>query len=291
MFYSAEELLTVCHELKAPIWKATLITESENSHLTESELLAHGYEAWKVMQESSQVGLEEPVYSLSGMTGGDAAKLYEYASTSSPLVGANLLKSMAMALSTSETNAAMGRIVAAPTAGASGILPATLMTLSKQHGFEDSRVVESLFTASAIGQIVASKASIAGATGGCQAECGTAAAMAAAASAEICGATPEMVLDAASFALINIMGLVCDPVAGLVEFPCALRNASGTMNALISADMALAGMKSLIPFDEVVDAMKEVGQDMSPTLRETALGGLAITPTGCLLKKTYMPDL
>lgn len=187
---------------------------------------------------------------------------------------------MAMALSTSEVNASMGKIVAAPTAGASGILPSALFTAKEKFNLSDDDMINGLFTAAGIGEIVAKNATISGAYGGCQAECGVAAAMAAAAIVEMLGGSPETCLHASSISLINIMGLVCDPIAGLVEFPCAFRNASGVVNALISADLALAGIKSLVPFDEVVEAMYRVGKSLPDTLKETALGGLAATPTG-----------
>ena len=192
---------------------------------------------------------------------------------------------MAKALSTSEVNASMGKIVAAPTAGAAGIIPAALLTVKERFDLSDEDLINGLFTAAGIGLIRAKNATISGAEGGCQAECGSASAMVAAAIVELLGGDVDQALNAASFALINVMGLVCDPVAGLVEFPCIFRNASGVINALISADLALAGVKSLIPFDEVVEAMYKVGKTMPEALRETALGGVADTLTGREVKK------
>ena len=193
-------------------------------------------------------------------------------------------KVMARAFSTSEVNASMGRICAAPTAGASGIIPATIISVAEKFHASEDQIIDALFTASGIGEIIAKNATLSGAEGGCQAECGAAAAMSSAALVEMAGGTAEMSLHAAATALKNIMGLICDPIAGLVEAPCAKRNASGAVNAMLSADLALAGVKSIIPFDEVVEAMYKVGKALPSTLRETALGGIAVTPTGIRIK-------
>ena len=230
--------------------------------------------------ESSKHALNNDVVSVSGLIGGEAKKVIEYKNSNETICGNTINEAMAMALSTSEVNASMGKIVAAPTAGASGILPSALFTAKEKFNLSDDDMINGLFTAAGIGEIVAKNATISGAYGGCQAECGVAAAMAAAAIVEMLGGSPETCLHASSISLINIMGLVCDPIAGLVEFPCAFRNASGVVNALISADLALAGIKSLVPFDEVVEAMYRVGKSLPDTLKETALGGLAATPTG-----------
>jgi len=214
-------------------------------------------------------------------------KVEDYKNTHKTVSGEIINAAMAKALSTSEVNASMGKIVAAPTAGASGIIPAALLTVKERFDLSDEDLINGLFTAAGIGQIIAKNATISGAEGGCQAECGSASAMAAAAIVELLGGDVKKSFNAASFALINIMGLVCDPVAGLVEFPCALRNASGVINALVSADLALAGVESLIPFDEVVEAMYKVGKAMPESLRETALGGVADTLTGKEVKKRF----
>ena len=190
-----------------------------------------------------------------------------------------------MALAVADTNACMGKIVAAPTAGSCGIMPAAIVSIMNEKKIPIKNVVMSLFTASAIGLVIANKASIAGAEGGCQAECGAASAMAACALVEMCGGTPEMVGNACAIALKNILGLVCDPVAGLVEIPCIKRNAMGTANAFTAAELALAGIGSAIPPDEVIWAMKKVGDSMSSALKETGEGGLAATPTGKALKQ------
>ena len=197
-------------------------------------------------------------------------------------------RAMARAMSTSEVNSSMGRIVAAPTAGAAGILPGVITSMKERFDLSEEIIITGLLNSSAIGEIIAKNATISGAEGGCQAECGSASSMAASAVVEMLGGTVEQCFHAASFALLNIMGLVCDPVAGLVEFPCALRNASGVTNALLSADLALAGVESIIPFDEIVDTMYDVGRSMPASLRETALGGIAATPTGEEIKKRIL---
>jgi L-serine dehydratase len=197
---------------------------------------------------------------------------------------------MSRALSCTEVNAAMGRIVAAPTAGSCGILPAVIITAAEALGADEDKMIEGLFTASGVGQIIAKNATLSGAEGGCQAECGSASAMAAAAVVEMAGGTPQMAFDAAAIALQNVLGLVCDPIAGLVEVPCSNRNASGAVNALICADLVLSGANSVIPFDEVVQAMYRIGKLMPESLRETAIGGLAATPTAVKLSKQLLAE-
>lgn len=196
-----------------------------------------------------------------------------------------MVRAMARAISSSEVNAAMGKIVACPTAGSCGILPAVIISAGEKLNKSEEELVNALFTASGVGIIIAKNATLSGAEGGCQAECGSAAAMASAAVVEMMGGTVEQALDAAAIVIKNILGLVCDPVAGLVEVPCAKRNIAGTVNALTTADIVMSGVKSMIPFDEVVWAMYKVGKQLSPELRETALGGIAITPTALKLKK------
>jgi L-serine dehydratase len=202
-----------------------------------------------------------------------------------PLSGEFCATAMAKAIAIAECNASMGRIVAAPTAGSCGILPATILTMEALYHIPEEKLILSLFTAGAIGLVIVREASIAGAEGGCQAECGSAAALAAAAMVELRGGTPSQAANACAIAIKNQLGLVCDPVAGLVEVPCVKRNAGGVMCAIAAADMALAGIKSVIPVDEVISAMREVGEALPATLRETAQGGLAVTPTGLALKQ------
>ncbi len=247
---------------------------------TEEELFKNMEHALQVMKESVQDGLDPVKRSASGLTGGDAFKMNEAVKNGRNICGPFFGKAMVKALAVSQTNACMGRIVASPTAGSCGILPSALLTLAEERNIPDRDLVMALFTASAVGIIIATNASVAGAAGGCQAECGAASAMAAAAMVELCGGTPKQCEHACAIALKNILGLVCDPVAGLVEIPCIKRNAGGVGNAMVAAELALAGIESHIPADEVIIAMKKIGDTMSPALKETAEGGLACTPTG-----------
>jgi len=285
MFNKGFELIKLCNEKNKKISEIVIEKELLNSGMKYEELMNKMKEILKTMENSSNYSLHKEVISVSRLSGGNAKKVEEYKNTHKTICGEMINSAMAMALSTSEVNASMGRIVAAPTAGASGIVPAALFAVKNRLNLSDEDMISGLFTAAGIGEIVAKNATVSGAEGGCQAECGVASAMAAAAIVELAGGSVESSLDAASFSIINIMGLVCDPIAGLVEYPCALRNASGVANALISADLALAGVKSLVPFDEVVEAMYKVGKLMPESLRETALGGIADTETGREVKK------
>lgn len=285
MFNKAEELLRLCNEKDKKISEIVIEKEIKNNDISYDELMNRMKDTLSVMKTSATSALNKEIKSVSGLTGGDSKKVEDYKNSGNTLTGSLIISAMAKALSTSEVNASMGRIVAAPTAGASGILPSALLSAGEKLNLTDEQLIMGLLTAAGIGQIVAKNATVSGAEGGCQAECGVASAMAATAIVEMAGGTPEASLHAASFALVNIMGLVCDPIGGLVEYPCALRNASGVVNALISADLALAGVKSLVPFDEVVDAMYKVGKLLPESLRETALGGVATTPTGERLRR------
>ena len=229
--------------------------------------------------------MKSPRKSATGLSGGDAIKLSEAMLAGKTIGGPMLDKILIKALAMAESNACMGRIVAAPTAGSCGILPAVLLTAKEEGKISYSDMVMSMFTAGAIGMVIARRATISGAEGGCQAECGSASAMAAGALVEALGGTPEMVGHACAPSLKNVLGLVCDPVAGLGEIPCIKRNAMGGANALVAAELALAGIESVIPADEVIDAMRAVGRLMVPSLRETGEGGLAATPTGKKLAK------
>lgn len=237
-----------------------------------------------VMKDAAEKGARADMVSASGLSGGAAFRMKERAQGET-LSGSFCARAIARALAVSEYNAAMGKIVAAPTAGACGILPAAVLTMMEEKAAPERAAVLSLFTAGALGMVIAAEASLSGAAGGCQAECGSAASMAAAALAELGGARPAAVLHAAAIALKNQLGLVCDPVAGLVEVPCIKRNAGSVMCAIAAADMALAGIESVIPFDEVVSAMAEIGEAMPTSLRETALGGLAATPSGLEIRR------
>ena len=232
-----------------------------------------------IMRESVQKGMDRSLHSISGLTGGQAPKLNDAVLAGLTAGGSLLGRAEVKALAIAEANAAMDRIVAAPTAGSCGILPGVLLTLQEEKGLTDEQLLPGLYTAAAIGLVIATHASISGAEGGCQAECGSASAMAAAAAVVLLGGTPRQAVDAVGFALMNIMGLVCDPVQGLVEVPCVYRNVSGVSNALSAADLALSGIKCPLPPDEVVDAMKAVGDMMPPALRETGEGGCAACPS------------
>lgn len=288
MFNKASELLELCDKKGKKISEIAAEREIIQTEIALEDLRDQVYEVYETMFTSATVGLEEDIISLSGMTGGNARKMEEYRRNNKTVSGDVSVEAMAKAFSTSEVNASMGRIVAAPTAGASGIMPSAMLTVKNRFDLDRDTLIDGLLNSAAIGEIIAKNATISGAEGGCQAECGAASSMAASAIVEMLGGSPKQCLHAASFALINILGLVCDPVAGLVEFPCALRNASGVNNALISADMALAGVKSLVPFDQVVESMYNVGQSMPSALRETALGGLAATEAGQELKDKYL---
>ena len=250
-----------------------------------AELDARMAEALQVMRESVEKGLDPELHSVSRLTGGNAYKLMT-AMQNGITAGGNLLgRICARALAVAECNAAMGRIVAAPTAGACGILPAALLTLQEEFDLSDEKLIDALYVAGAFGLIIANRASISGAQGGCQAECGTAAAMTAAAVVFLRGGTPQQSADACSFALMNLMGLVCDPVRGLVEVPCVFRNVGAVSVALSAADMALASIVCPLPCDEVIDAMRQVGDSMPAALRETGEGGCAACPSACGRKK------
>lgn len=284
------ELVAICNEEKLPIWEYTLRIEEKQSGLSREILLNKMKKNLKVMQEAAEYGLRNKVVSVSGLIGGDAFRLQQYIDKGNTLSGEFMVKAMARAISCSEVNAAMGRIVATPTAGSCGILPAALISAGEKLNKTDDDLVRALFTAAGVGILIAKNATISGAEGGCQAECGSAAAMASAAIVEMMGGTPEMALNAGAIVIKNILGLVCDPIAGLVEAPCAKRNASGAVSALTVADMVMSGVKSIIPFDDVVLAMYKVGKQMPCELRETALGGLASTPSGIELRKKILGE-
>lgn len=285
MFNHGYELLKLTEEYNAKISEIAIKRECELSGLPESELRERMKDVLEVMKNSAKKSLEEEVKSVGGIIGGDAKRIESYRKKGKTICGDIINKAMARAFSTSEVNAAMGRICASPTAGSSGIIPAAIITVAEELGLGEDEMIDAMFASAGVGTIIASNATVSGAEGGCQAECGSAAAMAAAAIVEMAGGTPEMSLHAAATALKNVLGLICDPIAGLVEAPCAKRNASGVANAMISADLALAGVRSVVPFDEVVDAMYRVGKSLPMELRETALGGLATTETGKAINK------
>lgn len=261
------------------ISEAVLAKEMLLTGKSEEEIRSRTAEHYAVMKQSAARALTEKVETVGGMISGDSRKMEDYRKTSGSLCGDTIARAMARALSCSEVNASMGRICAAPTAGACGILPAAVITVSEELNASPDEVIDAMIAAAGVGAIITENATVSGAEGGCQAECGTAAAMAAAAVVQLRGGSADAALCAAGIALENILGLVCDPIAGIVEAPCAKRNASGTVNAILSADLALAGIRSDVPFDEVVDAMYRVGRALPTSLRETALGGVAAAPS------------
>lgn len=276
---SIQELVDKAKKKGKLISELVLEDQALQMEQSQEELFELMRASLQVMAEAAAKGLTAVSKSASGLSGGDANKMRQSVDAGRSLSGKVLSETLAKALAIAEVNACMGRIVAAPTAGSCGIIPAVLLTLKEENDLAEERVVMSLFTAAGLGMVIAKKASISGAEGGCQAECGSAAAMAAAAAVELMGGTPQMSAHACAMALKSVLGLVCDPVAGLVEVPCVKRNASGAANALIAAEMALAGIESTIPVDEVIGAMKAIGDAMPKSLKETAEGGLADTPT------------
>lgn len=280
MYNSIEDMVRISKEEGKPLYQIILDNEVRLLESSEEEVLKRLDKRYEVMEEAAGKALTKERKTVGSLITGITRPQYEYAKSGEGLCGSFLNMVMARALSCSEVNASMGKICAAPTAGACGILPAVLISLAEKEELSREKVLEGLLVASGIGAVIMKNATVAGAEGGCQAECGVAAAMAAAAAVYLKGGTAEMVADSVAISLMNCMGLVCDPVAGLVQVPCAQRNASQAVNALLSADLVLAGMKSLIPADEVVDAMYRVGKLLPYQLKETALGGIAKTKTG-----------
>ena len=280
---SGEELLKICEEESISLSEYAIRIEMRDKELSREEVYEKMAKNLKVMKEGATEGREKKVNSLSGLIGGDGYRVQKYLEKGNTLTGDITVKAMAMALSSSEVNAAMGRIVACPTAGSCGILPAVILSAGEKLAKTDEELIDALFASAAVGMIIGMNATLSGAEGGCQAETGAAAAMASAGVVEMMGGSPEQAVHAASHCLQNVMGLVCDPIAGLVEVPCQGRNAIGVANALISAELCLAGILNIIPFDETVAAMYKVGKTLPMELRETALGGVAATCTGCSL--------
>ena len=285
-YESVSELTEAAEARGIKISELVLEDQAEAMETTQLELYEKMEIDLHVMWESAKAGAKKDQKSMSGLTGGEGFRMHEYVrEKNGGLCGPFLGKAIAKALSVAGCNASMGRIVAAPTAGSCGILPGCILTLLEEGKVPERDAVMAMFTAGAFGMVVANRASIAGAQGGCQAECGSAAAMAAAALVELMGGTPAQCADACAIAVSSQMGLVCDPVAGLVEIPCIKRNVSGLMIAFSSADLALAGIEARIPADECLDAMREVGDALPASLKETAGGGLAATPTGRKMRK------
>ena len=282
---SGEELIKICEENSISLSEYAIRREMEDKDVSREDVFLKMKRTLDAMRNGANNAREKEIFSVSGLIGGDAYKLQKYLEKGNSLSGDTMVLAMAMALSSSEVNASMGKIVACPTAGSCGILPAVILTAGEKLKKNDEELIKALFASAAVGMIIGRNATFAGAEGGCQAECGSAAAMASAAVVEMMGGTPKMSLDAAAIVFKNILGLVCDPVAGLVEVPCAKRNSSGAISALCTADLVMAGVESKIPFDDALSAMYKVGRSLPAALRETGLGGVAATKTGIELRK------
>ena len=281
---SMKEIFDRMEQEGKPFWEIVLETDMDERQVTRNQSMAKMLTMWQAMSDAAD-GYTGRRRSVSGLVGGDGMKMRQYNLRGEAMTGGYVSEVIAEALSMAESNACMGRIVAAPTAGACGVLPAVLLPLCKYEELSQHQLLEALYVASGIGAVIAYRACIAGASGGCQAEIGTASAMAAGALVALRGGDGQQIGHAVAMALKNLMGLICDPVAGLVEVPCVKRNVIGAVNAVSVADMAMAGITSRIPVDEVIDAMGEVGRRMPVEFRETALGGLAVTPTGTAIQE------
>lgn len=280
-FKNAKELLELCQKQNLPISEIMLQREMTEGEMPEEEARSRMARALSIMKESAHTPIQTPVRSMGGLIGGEAGKLASHQAVGRGICGDVLEKAITYAVAVLETNASMGLIVAAPTAGSAGVVPGLFLALQECHSFSDEDLIKALFNAGAIGYLAMRNATVAGAVGGCQAEVGIASAMAASAAVELFGGSPKQCLDAATIVLMNMLGLVCDPVGGLVEYPCQNRNAAGVANALIAAEMALAGLTQLIPFDEMLETMYTVGKRLPAELRETAMGGCATAPSAC----------
>ena len=278
-FNNAKGLLELCDNNNLSISEVMKIREFEEGISSKEEIKNKMKRVLEIMRDSATMPVNTPIKSMGGLIGGEAGKLNKYREKS--IGGVLLNKAIMYAMAVLECNASMGLIVAAPTAGSSGVVPGLILAIQDEYSFSDEKVMDALFTAGAIGYLAMRNATVAGAVGGCQAEMGVAASMAAAGAVELMGGSPRQCLDAASTVLMNMLGLVCDPVGGLVEYPCQSRNASGVANALVAAELSLSGIKQLIPFDEMLDTMYKIGKRMPVEFRETALGGCAVTPSAC----------
>lgn len=281
-------IVAKAEERKCPIWEIVLEQEEKAQEIDRQLLWQRMQSYWEIMLDSIRAGVKIGNESLSGLVGDEGAMMIGYLQKGQTLAGETTVLAVARALGVACINASMGKIVAVPTAGSCGILPAVIKTVAEKTNAKEKQIIGALFTAAGIGQVIEEVVSTAGAQAGCQAECGSATCMAAVAAVELAGGSPGQAAHAGAMALKNIMGLVCDPVAGLVEIPCVKRNAMGASNALMCADMALAGIESKIPIDEVILAMKEVGDLLPSSLKETARGGLANTPTARDIEKRVL---
>jgi L-serine dehydratase len=281
MFDSIDQMVTLATNTGQPLYEVVIQAEMDHSGKSRASLLDRMHRRLEIMKHAAAQGIAEPVLSISGISGGNAFRFWNWLEAGHvPLTGAVLSRAVARAMAVNEVNAGMGCIVATPTAGSAGILPAVLLTVQEARGLDDEQLVHALFTASGIGAVIVRRAHVSGAAGGCQAETGSAACMAAGATVELLGGTPRQSAQAVAITMKNMLGLVCDPVAGLVEVPCVKRNAAGAAQCFIAVDLAMAGVESVIPADEVIDAMAQIGKRMDERFKETAQGGLAATPTG-----------
>lgn len=290
MFTYVEDIIKACKEKNIGLNELVMEEELKTSKLSADEIRAKLKSMYRVMEGSATENLDKVTETQFGMIDGFAQMMNNYSKRGDSITGPFITEAMAMAFSTLEISADMGKIVASPTAGSSGILPALLYALKKKNDFTDDQIVEAMLVAVGVGKIIGRYGSFAGAEGGCQAETGSASAMGAGAAVYLYGGDVEQIFHAASFAFIHVLGLVCDPIAGLVEYPCTFRNASGVVNAMISADMALAGIKSIVPFDQVAITVGQVGSNLPATLRETGLGGLANTDIGAQIREEFLGD-
>ena len=282
MYHSIADIIRQSEEKSCPFWQIVLQADMEErgvSYETSFATMRHMYQAMK----DADAGYDPTIHSTSGMAGGAGEKLHVYNAKGANLCGGLVGQVMEKAIKMGESNACMHRIVAAPTAGSCGVISAVFLVVEERLSLPEEKMVEAMFVSAGIGAVIAENASLAGASGGCQAEIGSASAMAAGGLAYLQGGSAEQIADAAAFALKNMLGLACDPVGGLVEVPCIKRNVAGAVNALTSAQLAMAGITSAIPVDEVIDAMRRIGNEMPSAIKETSLGGLATSPTAVRL--------
>lgn len=285
-FKNADELLMLCEKHECPISEIMIRRECDLAETDRETLDIRMKKALEIMKKSSADPLRKPRRSMGGLIGGEARLVELHRQEGKSICGNVLSKAIAYAMGVLEISSSMGLIVAAPTAGSSGVVPGVLLALREEYAASEKKLLSALYNSSAIGYLAMRNATVAGAVGGCQAEVGVASAMAASAAVELMDGSPRQCLNAASTALMNLLGLVCDPVGGLVEYPCQNRNAVGVANALTAAELALSGVHQLIPFDEMLAAMYHVGRRLAPEFRETAMGGCAVTPAGCAACKS-----
>lgn len=286
MFVSTgKELLEICAKENIPIWEYTIREEMQRDGSSREVVIDKMRQRLNVMKKYSTYTQNKEINTAGNLIKGDAKKLKQYSKSGKTLTGEFMVNAMSRAMSCSEMNSAMERIVACPTAGSCGILPAVVLSVGEKLNETEQEMIQALFTAGAIGILIAKNATLAGSEGGCQAECGSGSAMASAAAVEMLGGSPRQQMDAAAIVIKNILGLVCDSVAGIVEVPCAKRNVAGTVSAIAAADLIMSGVTSKIPLDEMICAMYKVGRVLPPELRETSLGGIAVTPSALEIKE------